>query len=186
MGHETLHNKVLESYLKYLTLRDSMAPSSTLNIAHACMQLQNDIKIYKKIQDTCYINPWTSILKDGSIHLAWEYAKDPAHHHLFVQMMRVSPYVFAVILELIKNHDVFQNNSMYLNHQLISSWQWLSFRWDTFGMLHPWLILHRKQNLLKNSDCCFTAIWLIKWKYKKELMSPILPEYVSLQFLHQF
>jgi len=45
------------------------------------------------------------------MHLAWDYAKDPAHHHLFVQMMCVSPYVFAVILELIKNHPVFCNNS---------------------------------------------------------------------------
>ena len=53
-----LHNKVLESYLKHLTLRDGMAPPSTLDIAHVCMQLQNDIEMYKKIWDTHYINPY--------------------------------------------------------------------------------------------------------------------------------
>ncbi len=88
-----------------------MTPSSTLDIAEACIQLQNDIEMFRKIQDTCYLNPQTSVPKDGSMHLAWDYAKDPAHHHLFVQMMCVSPYVFAVILELIKNHPVFCNNS---------------------------------------------------------------------------
>ena len=45
-----------------------------------------------------------------------------------------------------------ETTPMYLNHQSISSWQWLSFRWDILGMLHPWLILHRKQDLLKNSQ----------------------------------
>ena len=144
-----LHNKVLASYLEYLTLRDGMVPPSTLNIAHACMQLQNDIKIYKKIWGTHYINLWTSIQKDGSIHLAWEYAKDPAHYHLFVQMMRVSPYVFAVILELIKNHDVFWNNSNIpqspVNFQLAVTLFWM-------GHFGNGLILHRKQDLLKNSQ----------------------------------
>jgi len=100
MGRETMHNKVLDSYVKHLILRDSLTPPSTLDIAEACLQLQNDIEMFRKIQDSHYLNPRTSIPKDGSMHLAWEYAKDPAHHHLFVQMMRVSPYVFAVILEL--------------------------------------------------------------------------------------
>ena len=67
-----------------------MTPSSTLDIAEACIQLQNDIEMFRKIQDTCYLNPQTSVPKDGSMHLAWDYAKDPAHHHLFVQMMCAS------------------------------------------------------------------------------------------------
>jgi hypothetical protein len=57
MVWETLHNKVLGSYVKYLTLRDSMTPPSTLNIGYACMQLQNNNKMLRKIQDTCYLNP---------------------------------------------------------------------------------------------------------------------------------
>src|SRR5271168_1205275 len=46
--------------------------------------------LFKKIWNTCYINPRTSIPKDGSLHLAWEYANDPAHHYFFAQMLRVS------------------------------------------------------------------------------------------------
>ena len=111
MGRETIHNKVLDSYVKHLILRDSLTPPSTLDITEACLQLQNDIEMFRKIQDSRYLNPRTSIPKDRSMHLAWEYAKDPAHHHLFVQMMHISPYVFAVVLELIKDHPVFCNNS---------------------------------------------------------------------------
>ncbi|KAF8816148.1 hypothetical protein BYT27DRAFT_7077902, partial [Phlegmacium glaucopus] len=61
--------------------------------------------------DTCYLNPRTHIPMAGSLHMAWEYANDPAHHYLFVQMLCVSPYVFAVILGLIKDHQVFRNDS---------------------------------------------------------------------------
>ena len=140
-----LHNKVLESYLKHLTLRDGMTPPSTLDIAHACIQLQNDIKMHKKIWDT---NPWTSIPKDGSIHLAWEYAKDPAHHHLFVQMMQVLHMSLLWSFSWSKTMMYSETTPTYLNHQLISSWRWLSFGWDILGMLHPWLF----------TDHCFTAI----------------------------
>ena len=37
--------------------------------------------------------------------------KDPAQHKRFQHMLRVSPYVFQVIVELIKDHPVFHNNS---------------------------------------------------------------------------
>ena len=88
-----------------------MVPPATLDIAQACLQLQNDIGMYQKIQNTHYLNSWTSIPKAGSLHMAWEYASDLAHHYLFVQMPYVSPYVFAVILELIKNCTIFHNNT---------------------------------------------------------------------------
>ena len=73
-----------------------MVPPATLDIAQACLQLQNDIGMYQKIQNTHYLNSWTSIPKAGSLHMAWEYASDLAHHYLFVQMPHVSSYVFAV------------------------------------------------------------------------------------------
>ena len=126
MGREMLHKKVLEKYVKHLILRDSMTSPSTLDIADTCIQLQNDIEMFRKICDTRYLNPRTSIPKDGSMHLAWEYVKDPAHHHLFTQMMCVSPYVFAVILELIKDHPIFRNNS---NVPQLPGW-------DILEMLH--------------------------------------------------
>jgi len=115
MGHHNGPNtreKVLHSYIIYLIIRDALNPlPMELDISDAGMQLLNDIALFKKIQDTRYLNPRTSIPKQGSLHLAWEYAKDPAHHHLFIQMLRVSPLVFGVIHELIRNHHIFCNNS---------------------------------------------------------------------------
>ena len=111
MGRKTLHNQGLEAFVKHVALRDALVPPHELDIAHACAQLQADISMFHKIKNTRYLNPRTHIPKDGSLHLAWEYAKNPDHHHLFIQMLRVSPLVFAVILHLIKDHPVFRNNS---------------------------------------------------------------------------
>lgn len=47
------------------------------------------------------------MLKLGNIDLAWEYAQS----RRFVDMLRVSPEVFDVILTLIGDHPVFHNNS---------------------------------------------------------------------------
>jgi hypothetical protein len=88
MGHETLHNQALDGYIKHITLRDNMTPPTTFDIAQACMQLLNDIDMYQKIQDTCYLNPQTHLPKDDSLYMAWEYANDPVHHY-FVQMLCV-------------------------------------------------------------------------------------------------
>ena len=111
MGRQTVHSRVLESYVKNLTLRDNMVPPVDLDIGEACLQLQNDIAMFRRIRDTRYLNVRTHIPKQGNLHLAWEYAKDPAQHYLFVQLLRVSPVVFKVIHELIKDHPVFHNNS---------------------------------------------------------------------------
>ncbi|KAG2047673.1 hypothetical protein BDR06DRAFT_831462, partial [Suillus hirtellus] len=51
------------------------------------------------------------MLKAGSLHLAWEYAQNPAHHSCFINMLCVSPEVFQVILGLIEDHPIFYNNS---------------------------------------------------------------------------
>ena len=69
------------------------------------------MEMYKAIHDAWYLNTRTSIPKSGSLFLAWEYAKDPQHHDLFVQMLHIPPHAFEVLHELIKDHAVFQNNS---------------------------------------------------------------------------
>ena len=45
------------------------------------------------------------------MHLAWEYASNPADHGRFSHMLCVSPHVFQTILSLIQHHPVFTNNS---------------------------------------------------------------------------
>jgi len=140
-----------------------MIPPSTLDIAEACIQLQNDIEMFRKIRDTRYLNPRTSIPKDGSMHMAWEYAKDPAHHHLFTQMMRVSPYVFAVILEMIKDHPVFCNNSNVPQSPVDFQLSVTLFRMGRFGNAASLIDVAREAGCSTGSveeftDRCFTAI----------------------------
>ena len=163
MGRDTLHNEVLENYIKHITLRISITPPMSVDIAQVCIQLQHDIEMYQKIRDTRYLNPRTSIPKAGSIHMAWEYASDPAHHHLFVQMLRVSPYVFAVILELIKNHKVFRNNSHVPQSPIDFQLAVTLFRMGHFGNAASLTDVAREAGCSTGAvedftDRCFTAI----------------------------
>jgi hypothetical protein len=52
-----------------------------------------------------------AVAKARNIHLAWEFALNVFDHHRFVNMLRVSPDVFQVLLDLIEDHPVFQNDS---------------------------------------------------------------------------
>ena len=163
MGRETLHNKVLESYVKYITLRDALNPPTGLDFMEACLQLQNDISMFQKICNTRYLNPRTSIPKQGSLHMAWEYAKDPAHHHLFIQMLRVSPFVFGVIHELIKHHPVFHNNSNVPQSPIDYQLSVTLFRMGRFGNAASLVDIARECGCSVGSvedftDRCFTAI----------------------------
>jgi DDE superfamily endonuclease len=45
------------------------------------------------------------------MHLAWEYASNPADHGCFSHMLHVSPHVFQTILSLIQHHPVFTSHS---------------------------------------------------------------------------
>ncbi|KAG5636454.1 hypothetical protein H0H81_007996 [Sphagnurus paluster] len=111
MPQKSVHDSVLQAYLLHLSLRDTASPPHELAVDELLVRLQADIDLFNLIQDTRYLNPRTSVPKAGNLHLAWEYAKNPAHHDMFIQMLRVSPVVFMVILELIKDHPIFMNNS---------------------------------------------------------------------------
>ncbi|KAJ8582016.1 hypothetical protein M405DRAFT_687472, partial [Rhizopogon salebrosus TDB-379] len=73
--------------------------------------LNMDINCLLAIQQARYLQSRTPVLKSGNLHLAWEWAQSPADHHRFVNMLRVSPEVFQVILGLIEDHPVFHNES---------------------------------------------------------------------------
>lgn len=111
MPRENIHDQVLRAYVCHLSLRDNLIPPHELDITEMLAQLQADIDLFRTIKNTRYLNTRTSIPKSGCLHLAWEYAKNPAHHHLFTQMLCVSPAVFSVIIELIKDHLIFHSNS---------------------------------------------------------------------------
>jgi len=60
---------------------------------------------------TCYLNGRHHVAKQGNLHIAWEYAQNPADHHRFISLLRVTPSIFNIILTLIEDHPIFVNNS---------------------------------------------------------------------------
>jgi hypothetical protein len=111
MPRKNIRDQLLQAYVTHLSLQDVLIPPHELPVTELIARLQADLELFWRLRNTRYLNPRTSIPKSGSLHLAWEYAKNPAHHDLFTQMLRVSPRVFAVLIELIKDHAIFHNNS---------------------------------------------------------------------------
>ncbi|PFH47083.1 hypothetical protein AMATHDRAFT_152998 [Amanita thiersii Skay4041] len=108
----SLHDQLLCTYFLHLCLGEQILPTSNLTADEILIQVQADLELFQKIKTTRYLNPCTSIPKAGNLHLAWVYAESPEHHHLFLQMLHVLPgVVFSILLDLIKNHMVFFNNS---------------------------------------------------------------------------
>ncbi|KAG2077534.1 hypothetical protein BDR04DRAFT_1088600 [Suillus decipiens] len=50
----------------------------------AAHQFDLDITCILAIQHFCYLRERPPMLKAGSLHLAWEYAQNPAHHLRFI------------------------------------------------------------------------------------------------------
>jgi hypothetical protein len=92
-------------------MRDLIIPPESLDFMTLVDKLATDIQTLKAIRETRYLSPRDPVAKSGNIHLAWVYAGDPKDHNRFTNMLRVSPYVFSAILDLIKDHEVFTNNS---------------------------------------------------------------------------
>ena len=87
MPNQNLHDQVLRAYILHLTLRDALLPPEDLPPTELLLRLQADMEMYRAIKNTRYLNTQTSIPKSGSLHLAWEYARRPEHHDLFIQML---------------------------------------------------------------------------------------------------
>ncbi|KIK34678.1 hypothetical protein CY34DRAFT_97519, partial [Suillus luteus UH-Slu-Lm8-n1] len=77
----------------------------------AAKEFDLDITCILAIRHFRYLRERPPMLKAGSLQLAWEYAQNTAHHSCFINMLRVLPKVFYVILGLIEDHPVFQNHS---------------------------------------------------------------------------
>lgn len=109
MSPPTTREELLEAYMAFMAVQLTLLPPKSSQ--ELLQQLQRDCAAIHTIMTTRYLNPRIPVPKAGQLHLAWEYAKDPAHHHRFVNMLRVSPRVFDTILDLIEGHAAFQNNS---------------------------------------------------------------------------
>jgi hypothetical protein len=93
-----------------MAIRDLVNPPSD-DIYQKAEQIKLDLAILEGIQNTRYLRGRSEVAKSGNLHLAWEFAQKPEDHGRFVNMLRVSPFVFEFILLLIKDHPVFTNNS---------------------------------------------------------------------------
>ncbi|KAL0954280.1 hypothetical protein HGRIS_005408 [Hohenbuehelia grisea] len=104
-----LHDKYIRSYAMFMAIRNLI--STNPDYRAFAQQLHLDAEILHNLRNTRYLRGREPVMKLGNLHLAWEYAKEHHDHHQFVQMLRVSPEVFDVLLILIRDHPVFQNNS---------------------------------------------------------------------------
>ena len=75
MPRSNLHDDVLRAYFLHLTLRDTLLPSHDLAPEDLLLRLQADLDMYHEIKNTCYLNPWTSVPKSGSLHLLWRHQR---------------------------------------------------------------------------------------------------------------
>ncbi|EJF59388.1 hypothetical protein DICSQDRAFT_65172 [Dichomitus squalens LYAD-421 SS1] len=112
-GRSTLHDEVARSYILHAMLRDLADPPYELELEELAARLQTHMHVLESIRSTRYLNARGPVpkLDTPSLSLVWEYAKDPAQHGRFLHMLRVSPHVFEVIAELIRDHPVFHNGS---------------------------------------------------------------------------
>ena len=80
---------------------------------YTVLNFQKDLEIIMLpgLEETCYLNECLLVPKCGNIDLASEFSQDPAHHRCLINMLHVSPLVFLTVLNLMEDHNVFQNNT---------------------------------------------------------------------------
>lgn len=106
-----IHSAVTRTYLHIWSCATSLYLPKTQDFATLVDKLSVDIQTVAAIRKQRYLRPRGHVEKAGNIHLAWVYAGNPEDHGRFTNMLRVSPYVFGVILDLIEDDEVFTNNS---------------------------------------------------------------------------
>jgi hypothetical protein len=110
MATPQTRQEVINTYLVLMLSRNLFTPYQSLE--EACHHFDVDVKVITALYETRYLNRRDHrVPKAGQVHLAWEYASNPADHARFSQMLRVSPYIFDTILRLIEDHPVFTSNS---------------------------------------------------------------------------
>ena len=85
MPSQSYRQQLLDAFLLSIMIEDVISPPETLE--EASDKLQQNLEIISLIEQTCYLQDQPSVPKYGNIHLAWDYAADPAHHHHFLNML---------------------------------------------------------------------------------------------------
>ena len=115
MARTKERERVIHAYYLYMLVRELFRrPSSSKrarDFERLCEVLQDDTRVLRAIRDTRYLNPRLRVPRIGDLASVWKYAENPAFRTHFKLMLRVSPLIFDIILNLVKDHPVFHSNS---------------------------------------------------------------------------
>jgi lambda repressor-like predicted transcriptional regulator len=106
-----VHDDLVNQYILSMLMRQIFTPAERQTLEHRQRQNDLDINSLLSILLTRYPNGRPTVPKLGNLGLAWDFAENPANHHRFVNMLRITPLVFQTILTLIEDHPVFTNES---------------------------------------------------------------------------
>ncbi|KAJ3775322.1 hypothetical protein FB446DRAFT_778643 [Lentinula raphanica] len=106
MPRATYHSELMRKFLSLSLLSITLDVLDDLNFEEYCDKLLLDLETIQIIRQTRYLRGRKEVAKAGSIHLAWTYAEsgDLLDEGRFINMLRVSPLVFDVIVQLIQEH----------------------------------------------------------------------------------
>ena len=114
MPRQSYRELIVRSHLISMSVRTIFAPPMENIEEQAALLVANlmiDLMILCKLQKTRYLLPCMSVPKHGNLKLVHEYAKNPLFQDCFELMLRVSPYVYEVLISLFSDHATFQNCS---------------------------------------------------------------------------
>lgn len=113
MGHISYHSWLTQKFVTLSLLAHTEEDLDDPDLEEICQRLLLDLDTVRIISQSRYLRGRKPVEKAGNIHLAWKYAESGDVHDeaRFTSMLRVSPVVFDVLIQLIKDHPIFQNNS---------------------------------------------------------------------------
>jgi hypothetical protein len=166
MPRQSHRSLVIRSYLISMLVRMIFTPPVENIEEQTALLVTNlliDLKILHAIRNTRYLLPRTPIPKHSNIYLVQEYAQNALFQDRFKSMLRVSPYVYEVLINLIGDHAVFQNCS---HIQQTPVWIQLAITLYRLGHYGNSASVHDvAQNfgfsegaVEKFTECCFTAL----------------------------
>src|SRR6201996_8706839 len=95
---------------------DSSSSSSTVSdgqdmVQHLLTTLLDTFRILHHITTTRYLQPRHHIIKIGQLELLTAFSQSETDLNQFLRIVRISPFVFNSIVDMIEHDPVFQNNS---------------------------------------------------------------------------
>ncbi|KAF9789505.1 hypothetical protein BJ322DRAFT_1042529 [Thelephora terrestris] len=104
MPRQSYRSLIIRSYLISMVVRTIFAPPMENIEEQATLLITNllvDLEILHALRNTRYLLPRIPVPKHSNLHLVHEYAQNVLFQDRFELMLRVSPYVYEVLINLI-------------------------------------------------------------------------------------